>query len=345
MKQNLYIWTLVLVSLSSCFKKEKPIALPIGNSEIVSLSLGKGYEKEMFFDLSTNTFQEKRWADWDIRFDASKNGYGVFINTGKDIIVRKIDRYALKDPETFDTLDYFKRYPELVDNQNGKVEYAGLGDWKNYKSVQTTAPDGIYIIERKYKPGYSRFKRFEIKAVDDSAYYIRITDLYDANNQKIVNGPILTIPKDKNQNFTYYSFDAGIIPNAEPNKNTWDFVFTRYKHIFYNILPNNQPFPYTVSGVLSNNNNVEVAKDSGMTNFEDIDAGTIDKYRFTTNRDGIGYDWKIHAQGGVGGYSIAPKLTYIIKDTDGQYYKLRFLDYNNSVGEPGYPKFEFIRIR
>jgi hypothetical protein len=90
---------------------------------------------------------------------------------------------------------------------------------------------------------------------------------------------------------------------------------------------------------------VEVAKDSAMTPFDEIDGNSISKYHFTTNRNGIGYDWKTHAQGPGGAYSIAPKVTYIIKDTEGHYYKLRFLDYNNALGQSGYPKFEFIRIK
>lgn len=337
---------ILLLSLTACFKKEDPIALPAGNSEINSFSLGKGYEKEVFFDLSTNSFQERRWADWDICFDASKDGYGVFINTGKSMSVRKINLFGLKELSAIDTL-FFKNqdHPELVDPPEGDASKAAMGDWRTYKNQGL---DGIYVVELKYNTGYDRFKRIQVIKKDDTAYFVRVTDLFDLKGDTVFNAQVLTIPKNPNQNFTYYSFsnnNRGIIQNAEPDKNNWDFVFTRYTHFFYDILPNKVPFPYKLSGVFSSTNHVEIARDSAVTAFEDIDAGSIPKYQFTKNRNGIGYDWKTHAQSALGSYSITPRVTYIIKDTDGYYYKLRFLDYNNELGEPGYPKFEFIRIK
>ncbi len=345
MKQGFIISLLLLLGLSSCFKKEDAIVLPIGDSEIATISLGANYEKEVFFDLGTNTFQERQWADWDICFDASKDGYGVFINTGKEMVVRKIDIVNLTEFKAVDT-NYFKSKPELIDPPEGRADLAAMGDWRGYKTTGSQVLDGIYVIEFKNNTGNDRYKRIQIQAEDDTSFYVRITDLYK-DNKPVTWGETLQIPKDPNQNFTYYSFANGgrVVENAEPDKTTWDFAFTRYKHIFYNVLPNNQPFPYTVSGVLSNTNNVEVARDSAMTAFDDIDASTVSKYQFTKNRNGIGYDWKTHAQGPVGAYSITPKVTYIIRDTDGYFYKLRFLDYNNDLGIPGYPKFEFIRIK
>jgi hypothetical protein len=349
LKRALPIFLIIILGLSSCFKKEDPIVLPSGNSEIATLALGANYEKEVFFDLNTNTYQERRWADWDLRFDASKDGYGVFINTGKDMVVRKIDIFALIEPKAVDT-NYFKTYTALVDAPEGKANLSAMGDWRSYKkTTQTNVFYGIYIIESRDKVGYKRFKRLQIiepsGSSKDSFFYIIITELFDAAGDTVNSGEILEIPKNQKQNFTYYSFTNGIVDNAEPDKTTWDFSFTRYKHIFYNVLPNNQPFPYTVSGVLNNAFNVEIARDSAMIAFDDIDAASIPKYRFTTNRNAIGYDWKTHAQGPTGSYAITPKVTYIIRDTDGQYYKLRFLDYNNNLGTPGYPKFEFIRIK
>jgi hypothetical protein len=335
LKHFTLILSILLLSLCSCFKKEDPIDLPEGNSEIASFYLGQNYTKDVFFDLGTNTYQERTWADWDIRFDASKDGYAVYINTGKEISVRKIDRYFVQDLKSQDT-NYVKDFPELVEPPEGKPELSAMGGWPTYGKPGS---DGIYAIELKYN-SVGRWKRLQIINKDDTAYFVRITNIEDKT------GEITIIPKNPNQNYTYFSFASNsIVPNAEPDKGSWDFVFTRYAHIFYNVLPDNKPFPYILSGVLSNNNHVEVARDSAVTNFEDIDGNSIGKYQFSTNKNVIGYDWKMHAQGPGGAYSIVPKVTYIIKDTDGNYYKLRFLDYNNEVGQSGYPKFEFIRIR
>ncbi|MCU1418828.1 MAG: hypothetical protein JWP32_3002 [Schumannella sp.] len=334
---------LIAASLSSCFKKEDAIALPVGDSEIASVFLGTNYSKEVFFDLSTNSYQDRQLADWDIRFDASREGFGIYVNNGTNVLVRKLERYNFTEKMTYDSVSFLKT-PTMIDAPEGTMETSAIGNWKQYKNFTL---NGIYMIEVNYLPGIQRFKRLQVVNCDDTSYICRILDIFDKDGDTILNGPLIVIPKDPNQNFTYYSFRNGghIVDNAEPNKNSWDFVFTRYKHIFYNVLPNNQPFPYTLTGVLSSLNNVEIARDSALTLFDNIDAGSLSKYKFTKNRNGIGYDWKTHAQGPVGAYSVAANLTYIIKDTDGYYYKLRFLDYNNALGQPGYPKFEFIRIK
>ena len=40
-------------------------------------------------------------------------------------------------------------------------------------------------------------------------------------------------------------------------------------------------------------------------------------------------------------YSVRDDINYIIKDTQGRYFKFRFIDFYNSEGNKGYPKFEY----
>jgi hypothetical protein len=53
----------------------------------------------------------------------------------------------------------------------------------------------------------------------------------------------------------------------------------------------------------------------------------------------IGYNWKSYDMN-AGEYSINTNLNYILNDKDGRYFKLHFIDYYNSSGDKGYPKFE-----
>ena len=79
--------------------------------------------------------------------------------------------------------------------------------------------------------------------------------------------------------------------------------------------------------------------------FDKITAASIPNYLFSADWNAIGYDWKSHAFGAAGNYTVNSNITYIVKDTDGNYYKLRFLDFYNNKGDKGYPKFEFSRIK
>ena len=339
MKQGLFIFGLLTLFLSACFKKEDPIILPAGSSTISTVFIGTEYEKDMYFDISTNTFQEKQSADWDIRFETTDAGYGVFLNNGNLIKARKIGVYGLTEKLASDS-NYYKTTKELRDAPEGKADQSAIGDWRNYKSAAPDFLPGIFVIELSYESGSNKYKKLQLLNVDDTAFFVRITNFSETS------GDTLVIHKDKTRNFTYYSFKNGgrIVDQVEPDKNGWDLVFTRYNHFFYGILPNNEPFPYRVSGVLSNPNKVTIARDS-LDNFEKITGASIPNYDFSNNWNVIGYDWKSHAFGAAGNYTVNSHITYIIKDTDDNYYKLRFLDFYNNKGEKGYPKFEFTQIK
>lgn len=333
---------ILLLFLNSCFKKEKPLSLPKGSSTINSLFLGDNYENQIFFDLGTNTFQQKDLVQWDLRFQSGENETGIFLNNGNDIKIRKTNLYNLDEPLTTDT-NYIKELPELIDAPEGDADNSAIGKWYNYVSPGVSKP-GIYVLELFYKQGWDRFVRMQILESNDSEYVCKFSPLYK-NGKKVTEWNELTnIKKDKNQNYTYYSFKNGgnIIDLAEPNKNTWDIEFTKYKHIFYNYGPT--PFPYTVTGVLSNPNQVEIAIDSSSV-FNEIDLTKISNYNFSKKRNAIGFEWKSFDFSSSFVYSVNSKYTYIIKDTEGNYYKFKFLDFYNEQRVKGYPKFEFLRIK
>lgn len=333
-----FIIPFLLLLLTSCFKKDDPVVLPVGGSEINSCYMGPNYENQMYFDLGTNTFQQRQLSDWDLCFESTDDGKGIFINSGKNIIVRKIGLYNLNETFASDTA-FFKKYPELVDASNGKIATSAIGDWAGYQ-----LPDGrggtiygIYIIELRYLSGADRYRRLQITGTNDSEFSCLI------NNLNSINGNVTIIPKNKTQNFTYFSFKNGgeIVHNAEPNKESWDIEFTQYK----TIITKNTPVPllYQVKGVFSNPNKVTVGIDS-TNKFEDITANSISSLWFSNDRDAIGYEWKSYDIN-KGLYTVNSKINYIIKDTEGHIYKLRFLDFYDKMKVSGNPKFEFARIQ
>lgn len=341
------ILSIIALSFSSCFKKEDPIQLPAGTSDIKTLFLGNDYENEMYFDLSTNSYMQKQRIEWDMRFETTDNGWGIFVNTGANIKVRRLDLYHLNEPKNFDTTSIMQ-LPALQELPDGKPENSAFKDWRTYKQgMGASQIHGIYVVELTHTTGAKRLKRFQIESVNDTAFVCVITDLFDAAGDSVFfNNNKTIIRKNKNKNYTYLSFKnyTHIVQDQEPDKDKWDFVFSRYTHWFAGILPNGALFPYNVTGVLSSKNNVEVAKDS-ISNFIDISGQNIASYTFSTEANAIGFDWKTHSFSAAGTYTVNSKLNYIIKDTDGFYYKLRFLDFYNAKGEKGYPKFEFERIK
>lgn len=346
MQYNLSYFKFILVVLSSvllsaCFKEETPIKRGVGNTTINSVFLGENYENQIFFDFGTNTFQQKNLVEWDLRFQSGKNETGIFVNTGKEIKMRKLNLYNLDEPLSTDT-NYIKNIPELVDDADGDIINSAIGDWTKYVLTNGNK-SGIYVLELTYETGWNRFVRLQILSSNDSQYVCKFVPLYDKGIKVTEWDITTTIPKNNNQNFTYYSFknNGKVIENAEPDKRTWDIEFTKYKHTFFEFTP---PLPYPVTGILSNSYNVEIAIDSS-NNFENINLTNVKDLSFSKKRNTIGFEYKAFSFKSTFEYTINSKNIYVIKDTNGNFYKLKFLDFYNNKKERGYPKFEFIILQ
>ena len=144
------------------------------------------------------------------------------------------------------------------------------------------------------------------------------------------------INKDYTTNMIRYSFESNMISSLEPNKEDWDLLFTQYTHLF----PNNISTPaYLVTGVLLNSSYEAQAAIDTINSFQEISFSNITDYSFSKNQDIIGYNWKEYSFDNQS-YTTNSNIHYIIKTHDNRYFKLRFIDFYNSIGEKGHPTFE-----
>ena len=150
----------------------------------------------------------------------------------------------------------------------------------------------------------------------------------------------ISFVKEKDKNCIYVNWSNNALRKVamEPNKNAWDIVFTRFRHIYYDL--NN--FPYIVNAVLINPYQTLVAADS-VTGYQQIKSYNYPGIQWVPNRNIIGFDWKSYdIQSGL--YKVNPNKSYLIKTNSGYYYKLHFLDFYNKNGIKGTPTFEFDRL-
>src|SRR5690606_8382971 len=125
-------------------------------------------------------------------------------------------------------------------------------------------------------------------------------------------------------------------PTVEPVKEGWDLAFTQFTHIFH--APDY--LNYGVVGCLTNTHNTLSLKVTDGTAFEDIDYEYASDLVLSNDRDIIGYDWKTFLYD-QNKYLVHSEKVYIIKDHEGDLYKLRFIDFYNMIGQKGVPTFEF----
>jgi hypothetical protein len=211
------------------------------------------------------------------------------------------------------------------DSPKGLADSSAIGNWKSEHPV--------YIV-RLNETG-TKLRKIQITNEDAFQYTILVGDI----NSSI---PVsLTIIKNPDCNFTYFSFDLlTTVNDIEPNKNAWDLQVTRYNYSFFDQTP---VLRYVVNGFLLNPTKTSAYKDS-LTSYNNIDTHFADSVSLSSYRDAIGFDWKSYNID-KGLYTIVAKYNYVIKNQNDHVFKLHFLDYYSSTGIKGSPKFEFYQLK
>ena len=314
-KLNFIFLSLILLG---CEQNEIPID-PHSMGEIRSnqINMHSDYRKQLFYNLEDNlVIKENLKTDWDLAFESSEEGWHIILNSSRFSKASEITNTNFSDELSISNLSWVWEHPEGI--------YSGtaIGDYRGKES--------LYVIDRGfYLNGNSAgFKKLKIDSVNKQSYTITYANLDNTDSYT------LEIQKDNTTNFQYLSFENNSIINIEPNKDDWDLIFTQYTHLYNDPL---LPPSYLVTGVLTNYlNNIVIAKDTS-SKFEDINYNMLDMYSFSNNQNEIGYDWKTYTGSG---YTINTNITYFIQDGSNRFFKLRFIDFYNSDGEKGYPKFE-----
>ncbi len=333
---SLLLCLILMLFHTSCFKEEKRIpAPPKGNVETVQIPLTSQYDKQYFFDLFNNTIVSSNSnLAWDLAFETSENGYHIWLNSSRMMFAWNTNR------TDFEAVRNELGAQWKSDEANGNPQQTAIGEWGVFDNNNVASFHQVYLIDRGFEGNSStnnntnasklEMRKVIFEGLVNGVYRIRFAKLNGTDDHTV------EIAKDAAYNKVFLSFDnGGKAVKIEPPKNDWDLLFTRYTHIF----PELDSLPYLVAGALLNISGVEAVKDSSLT-FGDITLETINSFTFSSAQDAIGYDWKTFDLDETR-YSIKPDFIFILKDKEGNYYKMRFIDFFNNAGERGYPTFEY----
>lgn len=333
---SVFLFLSVAVLFSSCEKDEDVAVVlpPPGNVAFDSVSMGATYDTMVFVDLSTGAKTSRPFRIYDLAFEASSDGQFIYLNTGKYMFAA---RTSFTDFASADTVHAAWN----IDSENLNGDSTAIGRNKNTNgSVINTV---IFIDRGKYDfTGAERFRKMQIINLDDNEYQIRYSKIDNSDYHEF------TITKNSLYSLMYFSFsDGGKLIDVAPPKNNWDVVFTRYVHTFYD-----QPIPfryYLVNGVLLNvwaGEQTAMLKKDSLPNykvFDDLVYADVSNYTFTNDGGQIGFDWKYY-DFNLSTYVIRPDQYYLLKDYEGLYYKIKFIDFYNSEAKPGHPGYVYQRI-
>ncbi|MCE3228281.1 MAG: hypothetical protein K0S32_2832 [Bacteroidetes bacterium] len=317
------IFGVCLLILVSCRKPEIPVQ-PLNRGDVLtsSVDMGPDYKHQLFYSLSQDKIISSNFkTEWDLAFECGSNGFHVKLNSSK--LMCAFNTGVTDFSLVTDTAGFTPG--KKFDYPTGHKDSTAFGNW------QTNTP--VYIVDRGYNSAGTHlgFRKLQIMSVNGNEYSVRTSNINGSNEVNVV------LQKSNSENFTYFSFDSNFTINIDPGKEEFDLIFTQYTHLYFN------PFEsYLVTGVLSNPNKVKIAPVSDKL-FNDITIADTTTHPFKGFENVIGFNWKTYSFQ-TSSYEIDTKMNYIIKDVKGFCYKLHFIDFYNSSGIKGCPKFEFKKL-
>jgi len=301
---------------------------------------GATYGNKVFIDLSANRQTAVNRTAWDLGF-AMGEDFRLIVNSSTTMMARAIDKNDLTSVTAADTVGFKNEMsvsafnPEAtnwIDDPSGDINSTAIA------AISATATENkVYIINRGSGVGAPApergWKKVRIVRNDAGGYTLQHADIASATFSEI------QVSKDNAYQFTYIHFEDGAV-NVEPAKAKWDIAWTYFTNTLNN---GGSIIPYAYQDiVLQNVSTVQTAKvltsAVAYAAFAEDDLASL---TFTSNQLGIGADWRRTSPSPAVVYE---DRFYVIKDADGNYYKLKFNAITND-GVRGTPQVEFALVK
>lgn len=329
--------TTVLVSFSETASLGGTVTPDVG---------GPNQPNQVYFSLRTKKETKIRRDSWDLGF--SSEGFHVKLNSSVFMFggalefenidaVREADVAALKPKMNFlvEGSDAYVDHPDGNPNHY-VVHFVSENDAENpvflikmgYEiGTETPEPGGVAVAgaERGWKK-----IRILRRGTD---YLLQYADVDSPTHEEV------QISKISEFNFTFFRMaSAGVVP-VEPEKPDWDLNFTTTIEI--EDFPEGGMTAYGYSDYVQINNlgNVRAYRVSTETvSYENFSISEVDENLFSDDQRIIGSSWRNTLPPDR---RVFTDIFYVVRDAEGNNYKLKFNALENENGIRGYPEFEY----
>ncbi|SFU32286.1 HmuY protein [Pustulibacterium marinum] len=298
---------------------------------------------QVFIDLSTEEVTSAQRDSWDLGFYGGDE-FRVKINgsiymAAAELESTDIDAVSLADVEEIQSSvavgTFDPNNEAYIDDPSGAISGTAINEIS-----ATDADNKVYLINMGYYIGtetpaagsvaiageHRGWKKVRILQTSDS-YILQYADI-DATTHSEV-----TIAKNDAYNFSFFSLEDETVVTVEPEKTNWDISFT----VFTNIIDGAGSYGYSdfvITNVVGGVTAYEMSTDD--VSYADFSFENIDEINLSDDQRIIGADWRDVFSGGV--YN---DRFYVLKDVEGNYYKIKMLALLSESGERGYPEFEY----
>lgn len=288
---------------------------------------GPEFVKQAFIDLSKQAVSNTDKNTWDLAF--LSNGFHVTLNATEEIMARQLtDKTSLAEVTASDTTNFAQEMVigpfsslaarEWIDDPSGDLTKTAIA------AISENNDDNkVYIVKRDA----GNWKKIKVDRSGDN-YSIQFADIGSTSFEEVI------IQKDDTYNAVFFSLDDQVAL-FEPEKGQWDFMYGTYT----TFSTFGEPIPYNFSDyIVINRNGTESAMVmiDDNTTYEDFDLSAASTIDFSTEFNIIGSSWRDVFSG-----TVRSDRFYVIKDIDGNIYKLRFTKLTGDDDERGRPSLTY----
>lgn len=319
----------------------------------------------VFIDLSGNAQTAVERISWDLAFASDADRFTVLLNSTTGMLARELTKNDLTDVNEDDTVGFAAQLGIGAIQVAASVEEGDpLPDWLSETTKWMDSPTGnldqtalivydeddenqVFIVNRGTGPGGTARGWVKLRLLRDGAgYAVQYADI----NATTFN--TVSIQKNTETRFQFLSLTSGEEVDVEPKTGDWDIAWTGFTNTFPTSFtdPTAPLIPYYFSDMIITNVNAGGVSTFTYTNgttgdktfdtFTEADLSVITNY--STSQIGIGSSWRT-----AGGPPPSPPAGvnasrfYVVKDAEGNIYKLQFTKLTSDAGERGKPEFKF----
>lgn len=327
-------------------------AIASADGSLVAGVGGATQPNQVFVDFSLNNQTSAERVSWDLGFYSGSDDK-VIVNYSTFTMARQLDKIDLNSVTAEDTVGFAgvvtvgttgaHIYVDDPDRDLNKLAIADIS--------ATDAENKVYIINRGGGPGTGSnpvattprgWKKIRILKNGDD-YVIQHADIAATSFAET------TISKDENFNFIYFSFENGGNITVEPEKASWDIVFTVSSNII-DFGDGDGAYGFSDFILSNRQGGVEIARsfDLGPEStlftpqfinndiaYDDFTMNDVAGLTFSSDGNTIGSIWRSVFSG------VYPDIFFIVKDPEGNHYKVQFLDMFDENGERGHPQLQY----
>lgn len=309
---------------------------------LIAAEAGSSAGNAVFVDFSANLQKPVARNSWDLGFHAGDD-YRVILNNftaASAKMVNKTDMNAVTSADVTANdlaIGFASGSFSAYDSINGDLEYTAISEVS-----ATDAENKVWVINRAGGSGAAQASTewYKIRVLRNGTGY---TLQYAQVNATVFN--TITIEKNHSLNFSYFHFVNGVV-SIEPAKTNWDIQWGW--SIYYTSLDGeNVPYAFSDLVFINHHNGVKAAEVlTADVTYDAFAEADLADYDLTSKRDLIGSNWRVTAPGGPEAIGVRTNRFYLVEDSQGNVYKLKFVNFHaNDGGTRGKPNIAYALVK